>query len=120
MNRSYLTALSTSRFIFKKRKLYGSSAKGYGEAENGFKSERNLLLDGKNEKESIAVSSICYVASDKHNVVIYTTKYSYEVRKTMTETLKQLEPYDFVRIHKQYLVNLKYVKKSICGTKLFC
>lgn len=70
-----------------------------------------FLLDGKNEKESIAVSSICYVASDKHNVVIYTTKYSYEVRKTMTETLKQLEPYDFVRIHKQYLVNLKYVKK---------
>ena len=29
----------------------------------------------------------------------------------MTETLKQLEPYDFVRINKQYLVNLKYVKK---------
>lgn len=70
-----------------------------------------FLLDGKNEKESIAVSSICYVASDKHNVVIYTPKYSYEVRKTMTETSKQLEPYDFVRIHKQYLVNLKYVKK---------
>ena len=33
------------------------------------------------------------------------------MRKTMSEAEKELEPYGFVRIHKKYLVNLRYVKK---------
>ena len=77
-------------FIFKKRKLYGSLPKVMARLKTVLNQNGTFLLDGKNEKESIAVSSICYVASDKHNVVIYTTKYSYEVRKTMTETLNSL------------------------------
>ncbi len=70
-----------------------------------------FMLDSRNDSEQIAIENICYVMSDKHNVVINTTKYSYEVRKSMIETEKQLLQYDFVRIHKKYLVNLKYIKK---------
>ncbi len=70
-----------------------------------------FMLDGKNDNESIPIESICYIMSDRHNIVVNTTKYCYEVRKTMTETEKELLQYDFVRIHKKYLVNLKYIKK---------
>lgn len=70
-----------------------------------------FTLDSRNDNEQISIENICYVMSDKHNIIINTTKYSYEVRKSMTETEKQLLQYDFIRIHKKYLVNLKYVKK---------
>ena len=70
-----------------------------------------FLLGTRGDNERISVGSICYITSDKHDISIQTTKYCYDMRKTMSEAEKELEPYGFVRIHKKYLVNLRYVKK---------
>ena len=75
-------------------------------AQNGI-----FILGGRSDNEHVSVGSICYITSDKHNITIQTTKYCYDMRKTMAEAEKELVPYGFVRIHKQYLVNLRYVKK---------
>lgn len=70
-----------------------------------------FLLGQRSGNELISVGTICYITSDKHEISIQTTKYCYDMRKTMSEVEKELEPYGFVRIHKRYLVNLRYVKK---------
>lgn len=70
-----------------------------------------FLLGQRSGNERISVGMICYITSDKHDISIQTTKYCYDMRKTMSEVEKELEPYGFVRIHKKYLVNLRYVKK---------
>ena len=70
-----------------------------------------FLLGTRGDNERISVGSICYITSDMHDISIQTTKYCYDMRKTMSEAEKELEPYGFVRIHKKYLVNLRYVKK---------
>ena len=70
-----------------------------------------FLLGTRSDKERISVGTICYITSDKHDISIQTTKYCHDMRKTMSEVEKELEPYGFVRIHKKYLVNLRYVKK---------
>lgn len=72
---------------------------------------KTFLLDTRNDNERISVGSICYITSDKHNILIQTTKYCYDMRKTMAEVEEELEPHGFVRIHKRYLVNLRYIKK---------
>ena len=38
-------------------------------------------------------------------------KYDYEIRNTLSQMEKQLLSYDFVKIHKKYIVNLKYIKR---------
>lgn len=70
-----------------------------------------FLLGTRSDNERISIGSICYITSDKHDISIQTTKYCYDMRKTMSEAESELEPYGFVRIHKRYLVNLRYVKK---------
>lgn len=75
------------------------------------KQKGGFFLDSRNGSERVAVGSIYYIESDRHNILIHTTKYDYEIRRTMTEAQEQLSAYDFVKIHKKYLVNMKYIKK---------
>lgn len=70
-----------------------------------------VQFDIYGSSESIAVSSIIYIQSDNHYIIIHTNKYDYEIRNTLSQMEKQLLSYDFVKIHKKYIVNLKYIKR---------
>ena len=43
----------------------------------------------------------------------HTTKRDYKVRGNIGDVEKELEKYNFVRIHRSYIVNLKYVNKVL-------
>lgn len=75
------------------------------------KQKGGFFLDDNNGNERVPVGNIYYIESDKHNILIHTTKYDYEIRRTLTEAQEQLSNYDFIKIHKKYLVNLKFIRK---------
>jgi DNA-binding LytR/AlgR family response regulator len=60
----------------------------------------------------IAPSEIVYVSKNKENktVSIYTTEESYISTYTLQELEQKLIAYQFLRVHKSYLINLLYVK----------
>lgn len=68
-----------------------------------------LLLDSG--VESVRLSRIYYIESDRHNVVLHTSNRAYSLRRKISEVECQLREYDFIRIHKGYLVNCRYVKR---------
>ena len=58
------------------------------------------------------VSQIYYVASQGHNITIYTEKGEFHLRETMKSMEAKLAPYSFYRCDNCYLVNLKYVQNA--------
>ncbi|MDE5819328.1 MAG: LytTR family DNA-binding domain-containing protein [Lachnospiraceae bacterium] len=74
----------------------------------------------KNEKLSFSfvegerlldVSDIFYVETDRHKNIFYTARASYRIYKKLDEIEQQLAPYGFVRVHRSFLVNMKYIRK---------
>ena len=60
---------------------------------------------------SIPYKDIVYINSEDHYVYIHTRRNEYYTRRKLTEFEQELIGYDFVRCHRSYIVNLKYVKK---------
>ncbi|MCE7995430.1 MAG: response regulator transcription factor [Roseivirga sp.] len=68
------------------------------------------------------LSDICYVASDKDYVCIYTAQRKYVFLDSLKNWEEKLKDKGFCRIHKSYLVNLGHIAKvegnTICLDKL--
>lgn len=56
-------------------------------------------------------SDIFYVETDRHKNIFHTTHASYRLYQKLDEIEKRLAPYGFVRVHRSFLVNMRYVKK---------
>ncbi|MBD5468765.1 MAG: response regulator transcription factor [Lachnospiraceae bacterium] len=74
----------------------------------------------KNEKLSFSfvegerlldVSDLFYVETDRHKNIFYTARASYRIYKKLDEIEQQLAPYGFVRVHRSFLVNMRYIRK---------
>ena len=52
---------------------------------------------------------ILYAESNNNNLMIYTETEVHKIRYTMTMLEKQLEPLGFIRCHKGFLVNYRYI-----------
>jgi len=61
-------------------------------------------INGINKK--IVVADIIYVQSDNHSIIIHTRKYKYSVRGNMADFEAKLAPFDFIRVHRKYIINL--------------
>lgn len=61
---------------------------------------KHILLD---------VSEILYITSDRVYSVVYTDHGHRSFRKTLDEWERRLQKYDFLRIHRSYIVNLHHV-----------
>ncbi|WP_142285629.1 LytTR family DNA-binding domain-containing protein, partial [Bacillus cereus] len=61
----------------------------------------------------ILPKDIVYVSKNKENktVSIYTTNNQYISTYTLQELENKLNAYDFLRVHKSYLINMSYVKE---------
>lgn len=68
------------------------------------------------------LSDICYVASDKDYVCIYTAQRKYVFLDSLKNWEEKLKDKGFCRVHKSYLVNLGHIAKvegnTICLDKL--
>jgi DNA-binding LytR/AlgR family response regulator len=75
------------------------------------KEQKSILVgvDGVNIR--IMQEDIIYTEAFAHAVLIQTTKNSYEVKKSIGELEKELDGAMFVRCHRSYLANLKYISK---------
>lgn len=61
----------------------------------------------------LRVDAIVYVEILSHYLYIHTTTSEYRSRGSMSEIEEELTAYGFVRIHRSYLVGLKYVEKIL-------
>lgn len=59
----------------------------------------------------LAVSDILYVETDRHKNVFYTAQDSYRMYRKLDEIQEMLAPHGFVRVHRSFLVNMRYVRR---------
>lgn len=73
--------------------------------------EKIVLENSFSRKIPVPISKIMYLESDKHNINFYVSgeETAFRLRKTIKECEQKLEKYDFIRIHKSYLLNFRYV-----------
>ena len=67
-----------------------------------------ILLKVDKKLVRVAVNEIIYVQSDWNYVHVHTLQKKYMVLSTMKGMENELASYDFVRIHKSFLINLHY------------
>ncbi len=60
---------------------------------------------------SLEISKICYLESVLRRIIIQTTMEQYTYYANISSEEEKLIKYDFVRIHKGYLVNMAYIQR---------
>ncbi len=73
-----------------------------------------VLEDNRYGCVSVSFRDIKYIESKQHYCIFHiwhnkTEKSSYRIRKNISDLEQDLEYYNFVRIHKKYIVNLSYL-----------
>lgn len=90
--------------LYRMGKEQGEKAKSY---------LRKLPIEGQEGIRYIFPEDIVYVSKNKGNktVSIYTTNNQYISTYTLQELENKLNAYDFLRVHKSYLINMSYVQE---------
>ena len=73
---------------------------------------KHLVLENKEQgRKSVSIKDILYVESNKHHVIYHFSdnKETFIVRDSIGRLQEQFIKYDFVRVHKKYLVNLRHI-----------
>ena len=72
-----------------------------------------LLVQGVRETSSYALDTILYIEGEGkiQNLYIMNQKEPAQLRRSMQELEEVLTPQGFLRIHKGYLVNYKYIRR---------
>lgn len=71
---------------------------------------REILIRNGNETRNIPVNDICYMESSNRKIIVVMQEGKIECYGKIGEFENQLKE-DFFRIHKGYLVNMKYVER---------
>lgn len=69
------------------------------------------IIKWKNQNTRIETKSIKYVECYKKHMIFYTFNGVFEMRSTLTDTLKKLEPFGFIQTHQGYIVNMNLIKR---------
>ena len=70
-----------------------------------------LLVKGKESMSFIHIPDIVLIQRENNATVIYTEKDSYVTSVSMAELEKKLDPEQFLRSHKSYIINLSRIRK---------
>ncbi|WP_195267915.1 LytTR family DNA-binding domain-containing protein [Eubacterium sp. 1001713B170207_170306_E7] len=73
------------------------------------KQHKCIELSSNNKHSLIEVHSIIYVESNFRSLIYHTTQGNYTVNGKISDIENKLIPYNFLRTHKSYLVNMDYV-----------
>ena len=73
---------------------------------------RIILEDENGKKRALSIREIFYLESNRHYIKYHTSvrEEPFQIRGNMKDEEVKYSQYDFVRIHKQYLVNMHYIK----------
>lgn len=77
------------------------------------KREHLLQIETAEGIRKLRVSSLVYIEVLSHYLYYHTTKRDYKARGNISDIEKELIKYNFVRIHRSYIINLKYVNKVL-------
>lgn len=70
-----------------------------------------LLVKGKESMSFIPIPEIILIQRENQATVIYTEKDSYVTSVSMAELERRLDPEQFLRSHKSYIINLSRIRK---------
>lgn len=70
-----------------------------------------LLVKGKESMSFIHIPDIILIQRENNSTVIYTEKDAYVTSASMSELEKKLDPEQFMRSHKSYIINLSRIRK---------
>lgn len=59
----------------------------------------------------LEVWKIIYIETERHRNIFYTTDGVYSLYRKLDDMEEKLAPYDFVRAHRSFLINMRYVEK---------
>lgn len=78
---------------------------------NEMKQNKSIIVENKDiGRVALIIKEIYYIESSKHYVIYHSENYPpITVRGNISDLEKEYAHYDFVRIHKSFLVNLKHV-----------
>ena len=83
------------------------------------KAENNITVKTQNENICLNPSEILYIESHKPNIIIKTLTETYITRGNMETFQTMLQPFDFYRCHRSYIINSKYIKETIPSGRTF-
>ncbi len=84
------------------------------EEEKIVKSEmrrEKLLVKGRESMSFVDIPEIILIQRENQSTVIYTERDSYVTSASMAELEKKLDPEQFMRSHKSYIINLSRIRK---------
>ncbi len=78
---------------------------------NEMKQNTTIILENKEVgRVPLLIKNIYYIESSKHYVIYHSdNRQPIKIRSNISELEKNFSQYDFVRIHKSYLVNLRHI-----------
>ncbi|OYU45476.1 MAG: DNA-binding response regulator [Burkholderiales bacterium PBB4] len=99
-----------------------STAAHSAQALNGLMAEASqrparILIRDRNQVHVIAVNKVEYVQAQDDYISIQSGGKSYLKTQTLAELATQLDPAQFVRVHRSYLLNLDYLQSLERSTK---
>ncbi|MCM1104046.1 MAG: LytTR family transcriptional regulator DNA-binding domain-containing protein [Clostridium sp.] len=59
----------------------------------------------------IAADELIYVETDRHRNLFHTTGRVYSIYRKLDEIERQLDGTGFVRVHRSFLVNMRYIRR---------
>lgn len=77
--------------------------------------EYKILLNEAGEKHCISIKDIIYISAEDKYIIIHTNQGEYLDRGSLTEYENRLKEYGFYRVHRKYLINMRYNKKIANG-----
>ncbi|RGY97621.1 LytTR family DNA-binding domain-containing protein [Clostridium sp. AM58-1XD] len=70
-----------------------------------------LVINSSRKTIVLDVPSIIYIETGEHGCILHTKEGDYTENAAIGDYEKRLQPYYFYRIHKSYLVNLRYISE---------
>ena len=75
---------------------------------------RRMLVKDSHKLFFIKVEDILYFDADGNYITLHTAKRNYTLYESLTQLEQRLDPADFTRINRSYIINLNYVEELEC------
>jgi two-component system LytT family response regulator len=72
---------------------------------------KRLLVKEQQKLFFIKVADILYFDADGNYITLHTLQRTYLLYESLTQLEQRLDPAEFTRIHRSYLINLNYVEE---------
>ena len=75
---------------------------------------KRMLVKDNHKLFFIKVEDILYFDADGNYITLHTAKRNYTLYESLTQLEQRLDPADFTRINRSYIINLNYVEELEC------